>query len=212
DGKKVAVLKRNGNSTYAVLENSVSFTDIDASWAKADIELLANKLLVNGYNDGSFNPAGNITRAEFVTLLARGLGFEQNAADASFSDVTADDWYAGYLQPIVDAGIVNGFEDGTFRANNNITRQDAVVMLTRAVEFLNLRGDVTAEQADSALANFSDNGQIASYAQEAVGVTTSLDIIHGNTDGTFNPTGTANRAEAVKMLENLLLKANFLSI
>lgn len=212
DGKKVAVLKRNSNSTYTVLENEVELTDIDKSWAKADIQLLANKLLVTGYEDGTFKPQGTVTRAEFVCLLARGLGFDTTDANIDmFSDVASDDWHAGVLKAAVDAGLINGFEDGTFRPDAKITRQDASVVLANAIEFLSLRGDLTDEDVALAVKAYNDQPKVAGYAKSAVGLATSLNILSGNGDGTFNPTANATRAEAVIMLEKLLVEANFLS-
>lgn len=212
NGKKVAVLKRNSNSTYTVVENNVVLKDIDKSWAKADIQLLADKLLVTGYEDGTFKPQGTVTRAEFVCLLARGLGFDTTDTNIDqFSDVSSDDWHAGVLKAAVDAGLINGFEDGTFRPDAKITRQDASVVLANAIEFLSLRGDLSDEDVAMAVKSYSDQPKVSGYAKSAVGLATSLNILSGNGDGTFNPTANATRAESVIMLEKLLVQAKFLS-
>ena len=111
NGTTEVKFKRNGNSTYAVVSSSKTFGDINGHWAKADIELLASKLIVNGVTDANFAPNTNITRAEFAALLVRSLGLTPNAAAASFHDVHASDWFAGGVGAAVKAKLVSGYEE-----------------------------------------------------------------------------------------------------
>jgi hypothetical protein len=210
NGKKVAVVKVDHNSAYTVLKNEKSFSDIKGMWAEQDIQLLGNKLLVSGYGDGTFQPNNDVTRAEFITMIARGLGMLPAQGASDFADVTSGTWFAGYLQAAAEAGLVAGFEDGTFRGNDKISRQDAVALLARSIGYLKLNSKSEAD-VNAALQAFSDKAEISDYAKQAVGLATALKVVSGNGDGTFNAQGTATRAETVIMVENLLKLANFLS-
>lgn len=206
-GKKVAVLKRNSNSSYTVVENDVAFTDIDNHWAEEDILLLGNKLIVSGYEDGSFMPKGTIKRGEFITLIARSLGFDTNNSDITkFSDVSAEAYYAGALKALVDQGLINGYADGTFKPDAQISRQDVAVILGGIIEFLEL------QNAESGQAKtFKDSSDISSYAANAIEEAAKLQIINGYEDNSFKPKAPISRAEAVIMIEKLLENANFIS-
>ncbi len=212
DGKQVAVLKRNANSTYAVLENDVVLHDIAGHWGESTIQLLADKLIVNGFGDGSFRPNQQVTRAEFVALLVRALGLVTvQTENDPFKDVPPDAWYAGALAAAKEAGLVNGYPDGTFRADQSITRQDATVLLGNAITFLQLQGQRTQADADQALSHYSDKDQVAGYAQSAVGLASALGILQGPGDGTFHPLRTATRAETVVMMKRLMDLAGFIT-
>lgn len=210
NGKKVAVVKVDHNSAYTVLKNEKSFSDIKGMWAEQDIQLLGNKLLVSGYGDGTFQPNNDVTRAEFITMIVRGLGMLPAPGASDFADVTSGNWFAGYLKAAAEAGLVAGFEDGTFRGDDKISRQDAVALLARSIGYLKLNSKSEAD-VNAALQAFSDKAEISDYAKQAVGLATALKVVSGNGDGTFNAQGTATRAETVIMVENLLKLAKFLS-
>lgn len=206
DGKKVAVLKRNSNSTYTVVENDESFTDIDNHWAEDAIFVLGNKLIVSGYEDGSFMPQGTITRGEFVTLIARSLGFDTSTTDITkFDDVTSEAWYAGALQSLVAQELIHGYSDGTFKANDQILRQDAAVIIGGVIEFLELK----AENGEAK--TFKDSSNISGYAADAIKEASKLSIINGYEDNSFKPKAFITRAEAVIMIKKLLENAGFIS-
>jgi hypothetical protein len=76
-----------------------------------------NKGFIGGYEDGSFKPESNITRAEFITLVNRSFGFTE-ATTIPFSDVLPENWAHAEVAKAVKAGYISGFEDGTFGANN----------------------------------------------------------------------------------------------
>ncbi len=207
DGKKVAVLKRNSNSMYTVISNDASFTDIDQHWAEEAIELLGDKLIVNGYQDDSFKPQGTITRGEFATIIARSLGLDTSDTHIQqFSDVASSDWYAGALKAVVDLNLVYGYEDGTFKPNAEITRQDAAVILGRVIEFLKLQNNQDPQSED-----FTDQHAISDYAVQSVTLAANMSIINGYEDQSFKPQSFIKRAEAVMMIKKLLEQANFIS-
>lgn len=203
-----ATFFRTGNSVYTVIETSKTFSDIAGHWAKKDIELLASKLIVNGVTDTTFEADRNITRAEFAALVVRALGLSPVASAAKFSDVKSADWYAGVVGAAAQAGIVNGYEDGSFHPNAQITREELAAMVVRAYEFAD--GKIAIDQAaiTKALSNYSDSNKIV-WGQKEVAVALTTGLVNGMTDTTLGTSSEATRAQAVTMLTRLLAKAKF---
>ncbi|ULL15990.1 hypothetical protein DVH26_16980 [Paenibacillus sp. H1-7] len=199
-------IKRPGNSIYTVVESNKTFADLSSHWSKADVELLASKLVVKGMTDTSFTPDNRITRAEFAAILVRGLGLSDSSA-AKFSDVKAADWYAGVVGAAAKAGLVDGFEDGTFQPGASITREQMAVMVTRAMKLANK----TAAADAKALDKFNDQQAISSWAKESVAKSVKAGIINGMTDRTFVPTANATRAEAAVMIKRFLQFAEMMN-
>ena len=210
DGSTKVTFKRNGNSTYAVLTSTRTFNDISNHWAKADIELLASKLVVNGTTDTLFAPESNITRAEFAALLVRSLGLAPDTAAAAFTDVKAGDWYAGAIGAAVQAKLVQGFQDQSFKPNDTITREQMAVMISRAISAAGTTSDTATGQAQL-LAAFQDQADISSWAQGAVAEAVQANIITGMTSASFVPAAKASRAQAVVMLSRLLKYTAFIN-
>ncbi|NBD24339.1 S-layer homology domain-containing protein [Paenibacillus glycinis] len=145
DGILQVTLKRKGNSVYTVIQNHVDFKDLGKSNPYQDsILALANRMVINGYPDGSFKPESVVTRAEFAAMLNRALGIlPKQQASKSFKDVANGVWYAPQVNAAVDAGLINGYTDGTFRPNQNITHQEMIVMLVNAFQYDNAGVDLT---------------------------------------------------------------------
>ncbi|MDF2959489.1 MAG: S-layer protein [Paenibacillus sp.] len=207
DGKTEATLKRNGNSIYTVIELNKSFADVASHWSKADVELLANKLVVDGATETAFQPERNITRAEFAALVVRSLGLTPATTSASFTDVKSDAWYASTVATATYAGIINGYEDNTFRPDAQITREELAAMVIRAVNFADVSTSVT--DVDSVLSKFKDSNEIV-WAQKEIAAAINAGIINGLTDTTIGSSEQATRAQAATMLKRFLSLANFI--
>ncbi|MCR8632613.1 S-layer homology domain-containing protein [Paenibacillus radicis (ex Xue et al. 2023)] len=199
-------IKRPGNSIYAIVESGKTFADLNGHWAKSDIDLLASKLVVDGTTATSFAPQNPITRAEFATLLTRALGLNEGNSTA-YSDVSANDWYAGSVSAASKAGLVTGFEDGSFRPSANITREQMAVMVSRAIGLAGKKVDSDAK----ALAVFTDSKAINSWASSAVAQSVNAGIINGKSADAFMPDEHASRAEAAVMLKRLLQFVEFMN-
>ncbi|WP_173220626.1 S-layer homology domain-containing protein [Paenibacillus alba] len=206
-GKQQVTIKRNGNSIYGVVSSTKTFDDIQGHWAKSDIELLASKLVVSGATDKDFAPDHAITRAEFASLLIRALALSADASAASFKDVQATDWYAGSIGAAVKSKLVSGYEDGTFKPNAQITREQMAVMVAKALSAAGL----TVDSSDELLNKFTDNSQISDWAKASVAQSVKAGIISGMTDTTFVASANASRAQAVVMLKRLLQYAKFIN-
>ena len=187
-------------STYAVGYNNVSFSDVlGSAWYADYVAYLAARGIVSG-NNGAFNPDEGITRAEFVTILARMSGDDLSGYKTSaFSDVSTDSWYLAAVQWANKAGIASGY-DGKFNPNETITREQMAAMLYRYAAY---KGTVSNTEGMS-VREFSDYSSISSWAQAPIQWAMNNKILSGNTDGSFAPQSSATRAQAAKMLAVLM--------
>lgn len=129
---------------YRLLEDDVrddydttrnNFSDVTSdSWYNQTVSTLASMGILKGYEDGTFRPNASITRAEFAAIATR--FFEETGATyepGTFTDVTGDEWFAGAIMGAVNLGLIGGYEDGTVRPNNNITRAEACAIVNRTL-------------------------------------------------------------------------------
>lgn len=175
------------------------FTDIaDVTWAVNAIKDLYNRGVVSGKSDTEFAPNDSVTREEFVTMLVRAFGFKATDKLPEFADVSADDWFYENICIAYGNEIVNGM-DGVFGVGSDITRQDMAVMVYNCLKAKEKELETSAETEE-----FSDSGDIADYAAEAVAYLQSAGIINGMGDGTFSPRGTCTRAQAAVVISGVL--------
>ena len=102
-------------------------------WCNNAISTLTNMGVIDGFQDGNFRPYGKITRAQFAKIA---VGFFETTAkeyQGYFTDVAPDAWYTSYIEAAARVGLIQGFEDGTYRPNENITRAQACVIVNRAL-------------------------------------------------------------------------------
>lgn len=208
EGNRIT-FKSNSNSKYTVVENNVTFADIQNSWAKNDIETLANKLIIKGVDANKFAPKAETTRAQVATLLTRSLGLQgQKATKVSFKDVKGNEWFAGDLAVAVNAGIVGGYEDGTFKPNQTITRQEAAAMIKRAMDFA--KYDQAALQADKKASSlYIDYTSVGNWAKSDIEVITQAGIMGGDEKGEFNPTNNTTREQLASILKRFMTFVKF---
>ncbi|WP_256760395.1 S-layer homology domain-containing protein [Cohnella sp. WQ 127256] len=92
-----------------------------------------SRMIVHGVNGSRFNPGATITRAELAALLARALGLPESGELADFRDVSESSWYSGAVEAVNAYGIMDGYKDGTFGPNQEVSRQEAIVVIVRAL-------------------------------------------------------------------------------
>lgn len=176
-----------------------NFSDLsEAPYAIEAINYLTENGIISGRGDGTFAPNDNVTRAEFVKILVNAFGFTDKA-DIAFSDVAEDSWYCDFIKIAVKNGLAGGMSSEYFGANENITRQDMAVMLYNAAKI------AKSMASNDDVASFTDEGEIAPYAKEAVSALTEKGIINGLDDGSFAPKALATRAQAAKIVYGLLI-------
>ena len=151
--------------------------------------------VVSGMTATTFAPAENMTRAQFVTMLAGLAGADvSNCPATPFRDVPEGAWYAPYVNWALANGIVSGTSAVTFSPDASITRQDMAVMLYQYTQ----RYDVALQQ--QTVTPFADESSISAYALPAVQALHRAGVISGMPDGSFQPYGTATREQACTML------------
>ena len=120
-------------SRNAYWSQSNSFTDVaEDAWYNNAISTMANAGILDGYEDGSFHPNGYITRAEFATIAVRFFDLTYQGEDL-FPDIDGH-WAQEYINQAADAGIIEGYPDGTFGPQKQITRAEAVTMVNRTLD------------------------------------------------------------------------------
>ncbi len=179
----------------------ITYSDLpDEHWANEAVTFLSkqNPPVISGYEDGAFYPDRHITRAEFVKLVINAFKFSTDAAECTYKDVANDSWYYTYIAAAEQAGVVTGNEDGTFKPDEEISRQDMAVMLHRVLEIKLISLNQIKEP------QFPDKDMVSVYAQKAVETLGAAGVINGTDGGKLNPFASATRAQAAKMIYEIL--------
>ena len=117
---------------------TLTATDADdvADWAKEYVATAMAKGIIKGYEDGSVRSGKVVTRAELAVVIVRAISATSEVEGNSFTDVSADAWYAKDVECAKTLGIVGGYEDGSFRGENTVTRREAFAMVSRMMNLL----------------------------------------------------------------------------
>lgn len=176
---------------------SVTFRDIESSYAKEAIIYLAQKGIVKGYSDGSFGGHQKVTRAEFAIFLQRALGYNSVVPYINeFKDVQSNSWYYSEITPALQQGILKGFNDGTLRPNVDVTREEASSMIENVMK---KQGYVL-----SSFTLYDDNQMISNWARNSISLVTQESVMKGYPDQKFMPKKQLTRQEAAMIIYNLL--------
>ena len=209
NGKSQAEFKWRENGVYSVVSHAKTFADLSSHWAREDVSLLASKQLIEGLSDTRFGPNEPITRAQFTAMLVRALGLKDQGDHASFQDVKVNDWYAAAVATAVEHGLIEGFSNGTFRPNEEITREQMSVLLLRALKFAGT--NLETGDSDSILEGFKDRERIASWSEEAVSAIVKSGLMEGRSSDRFVPEAHSTRAEGAVVLTRMLQMAEFIN-
>ncbi|MBP3360074.1 MAG: S-layer homology domain-containing protein [Clostridia bacterium] len=172
----------------------------EVPWAREQINRLANQKIISGYGDGKFGVFDNVTRGQFTKILTNALGITPSEEkEMSFNDVSRDDIFREEISACYSAGIINGQSENKFGINEPITREDACVILDRALKFIEYKPE------GGSASDFSDVGEISEYAKEAVAVLSGEGLIQGS-DGLFRPKNNITRAETAVIIVRVLDK------
>ncbi|RYI27903.1 S-layer homology domain-containing protein [Bacillus infantis] len=210
----MATVKSLTNSNYAIVENEVTFPDVDKkNWAEEYIETLASKYIIQGKETGKYAPGEQMTRAQFTLLLVRALGLPSVQYDDRFKDVKGNEWFNtnGELMAAVEYGIIQGKEDGRFAPNEKITRSQAAVMIKRAMDIGFVGYDSSQMDGKKQVEDFKDSKKVGSWAKDSIEAVYQAGIVSGKEDGTFDPNGFTKRDQMAKILANFLISANLMN-
>ena len=176
------------NKIKNFLKENQMLQDIKGHWAYDSIKQFIEKGYISGYEDKTFKPNNSITRAEFVKIVNKVFNFTEQGKE-NFKDIEPGTWYYEDICIGVRAGYINGYEDGTFRPNELITREEAASIISTIT---NLYGKSSLK--------FVDDNKIASWAKSSVYALAENKIMTGYEDKTFRPKNKITRAEAVVTL------------
>lgn len=180
----------------------VGFKDAIPSFAKDAINSLVSIGVVKGYEDNTFRPNAEITRAEFAIMVKRALGLSESVFGVSkFKDFDVSAWYSVELSTALSQGITKGFTDGTYRPHALITREQAAVMISNVLES-------NGYKESEVNLSFTDANKIIAWAVPSVKTAVSAGVMSGYPDGEIKPLKNLTRAEAAVLIFNLLSKLN----
>lgn len=183
--EKITEIKMTGNKT------------VYAGWkSSTDLNSKDHIAYIMGYTDGLVHPTDNITRGQVATVLFRLLNADRQDAifttSNHFNDVSIGKWYNNMVSSMANGGYIYGYPDGSFGGDDSITRAEFVVMLVRFIGVDN-----------SATASFSDVSR-GYWAYQYIATASSAGWIQGFSDGTFRPSQSITRAEAMTILNRVL--------
>jgi competence protein ComEC len=170
-----------------------NFSDVPSTYSfHEEIMYLSGYGIINGYNDNTFKPNQEVSRAAAAAMIGRAIGLDGEKRATKFKDVGASSFASGYIDSAVEEGIIKGFTDGTFRPNEIVTRGQMAIFLARAFE-LKQQGDNNFKDVTPQMAAYSSILQILREG-----------ITGGYNDGTFRPNLDVTRAQFSAFLARAL--------
>ncbi|MCR8630956.1 leucine-rich repeat protein [Paenibacillus radicis (ex Xue et al. 2023)] len=189
------VTEKTATEQPAGTNPAVQLSDIAGHWAEISIKQAVSSGIVSGYPDGTFKPNHTVTRMEFAVMLVNTLKLQGEGAVLTFTDtMKIGTWAQKAVAQAFQAGIIKGYEDGTFRPGAEITRAEMAVMLANALG-LALDADTTT--------GFADDKDVPEWAKGSVAAMKKQKLVEGRGADEFGPTALTTRAEAVKVLLNM---------
>ena len=216
DGKYYARINSLTNSTYSVIYSPKTFKDVETHWARDAVNDMGSRLVIDGSGkdgDGNinFSPDSQITRTEFSAIIVRALGLREGLGAESFSDEETDDSFIGFVKTAVEYGLIKGYDDGTFKPDAQITREEAMTIIARAMKWTGLKTEFEADELATLYSVMADTESVAMWAEDAVGTCLKNGIVTGRDGLTIAPKAPVTRAEAAVMAQRLLKKSKLIN-
>lgn len=195
----IALAPREDNYAYAETadEGKTGFIDMENKPAemKNAAYALREQGIITGVDDTHFNPDDKISRSQMAAILMRLMGLKESDKPSGLTDVSADDWYYGIINAAVEAGLIDGYEDSTFRGGATITRNEFVTIIAKIV----LREkNVVVPDIDL---GYTD--EIAGWVTDYLKVAKNSGLVLERNDGIFSGTSEVTRGDAAIMTERL---------
>ncbi len=179
----------------AVTVSANTYADTNGHWAEGVIDTWSGHGVIQG-DGGYFRPDDAITRAEVAQITQNVIGYVTSAPN-SFIDVADNAWYTDAILKLVAADVLTGNGDGTMTPDANMTREEAMTMLSRAYGLAPVNNMAS-------ITNYADYSSISDYAQGYIGAMTAAGYVGGYPDGTIRPKDNIARGEFVKILDNMI--------
>ena len=183
----------------------MSFADVKDHWCEDVINEMGSRLIVKGTSDGRFEPQRLVTRGEFITVVMRALGVQNNTYNGDYTDVHDNDWYATAISTANDYGILCQYKDTTIEPQKNMTREEAVVIIVSAIKNVSSMKDIqiTDEEINSLLEEYLDHKDVSNWACGSMSYGVKLGILKGS-DQHLYPKACITRAEATVLIKRML--------
>ena len=187
-------------------EGRLPFEDVKSNhWFYQSVGFCYANEIIKGMNEYTFGWNGNLTRAQFVLMLANLEGVDTSTYTVTqFPDVKSSHWYYGAVAWAYGEGIVSGMNDGSFAPNKPLSRAELAVIMKNYMD-----GKYELEVSDSVLDKFTDKPKSEYWYYEAMKFAVSAELLSGNSDGTLASTGTVTRAQAAVIFRSFMLKYFF---
>ncbi len=178
------------------------FKDVDNySWAETSIKFLSKNNIMKGTGEHEFSPSNNIKRADYMLIVIRILGLEEQKSSKNFDDVDESMYYYNALAVAKSYGYANGTGGNNFNPEGEISRQDLFVLTHRILVAQNIIKSSGSDNT-AVLETFTDNHNISDYAREAIAELISMGLVKGSSN-MINPQGKATRAETAVFVERI---------
>lgn len=210
EGEYFAEIRSLTNSLYSLIRKSVEFADCKGHYANDIINDLASRLIISGVGNNNYAPDRDVTRAEFAIIISRASGLINDETESLFKDVNTSDWYYSGIISAAEYGIIYGYGDGNFGPNDKISRQQAMAMITRAMNVAGSKIDLEPDETEITLSKFNDANDIADYFRESVAACIDAKIVAGRAGAYIAPNDNLTRAEAAIMVSKLLRVAGLM--
>ncbi len=206
ENESYARLNSRTNSSYTVIENPTSVPSVRDHWSREAVEDMASRLVIG--DSELFLPDKAITRGEFAEYITKALGLYRTGVSVGerYKDIDATDAYAVAIEEASTYGLITGYTDGTFRANDAIDYEEAMVIISRAMDICGLEGSELSSSI-----SYMDLEDTAEWSYKDVSKTLSADLIHRSLDKTIHLKDNMTASEAVVAIRNLLIASHLIN-
>lgn len=183
-------------NAHAANANKITdYGDAYGHWAYEALTWAVDNGVLVGTSEDKLNPDGYLTRAQMAAMIDRLFGTYKSADISRYTDVSRGSWYYDYIAQAVHMGTFAGYSNNRMGPNDNITREQAIVVLARTV--------CLPSAGNSALARFPDRNQVGAWAADSVAAMVERGYVSGYNDGRLNPKGQITRAEMAQIMCNI---------
>lgn len=207
NGKWYAKLSSLTNSKYSVVSSQIALQGLSGHWAEQTLNNMASRLILTTIKD--LNPDHAVTREDFADYLVRAIGlYREGNIDYvnAFTDITTLNKQSA-ISAAKEWGIINGYVDGTFRADKNLTREEAIAMISKAMDIIKFNDS----QPINLSATFADADSVSDWARFHVIRVCSAGILNVQSNDALSPKGILTHAEALTAIENLLIASELIN-
>ena len=204
-GKYFAKIKSMTNSTYTVIANTKTYSDVQKHWSKDAVNLVTSRLIMSGTEDEKFNPNMSISRGEFIDSVVKALGLYRSGTGVdSFIDVTKASAYYDSISIAYEYGLVSGYANNSFKPDSKITRQEALVIVAKAMKLAGIKNDLNENDLNNTLSSFKDSDKVPNWSKMSIAACIKNNIISGTNLKLIAPQSNITRGEVASIITKIL--------